>query len=215
MRNGFGTGLRAENGGEVMKKRDSGAALIIVMCVMFVVVALSLALLRSAAVLIQTPVRDNQREQCRINAVSVSEAVSEEIESFCYDEAVEEETAANPEKSLKDQLAMAAAGEWEDGERLQYQLQTERIPGETRLEFYVVKEENAETVLYMEVSSMVGKESCTVVNRFVPVYHESDSDPVSEETGEEENEDTGENEEVETMIWSWKFLGRSWGEEES
>lgn len=205
-----------------MIKRDSGAALIIVMCVMFLVVALSLALLRSAALLIQNPVRDSQREQCRINAVSVSEVVTEEIVSFRYDEAVEEKTSANPEKSLKDQLAMAAAGEWENGGKLLYQLQTDKLPGETCLEFYVLKEETAEAVLYMETHSTVGKESCTVINRFVPVYHENDSDPVSEEIegeeggveGVEEGEET-EEKENEITVWSWKFLDRVWGEEES
>lgn len=197
-----------------MKKRNSGAALVIVMCVMFLVVALSLALLRSAAILVQNPVRDNQREQCRINAVSVSEVIAEEIEAYLYDEAEGEEVSVYPESNLKDLLAMAAAGKWKTGEKLRYRLQTDRLPGETWLEFYVL-EEDEETVLYMEVGSTVGKESCSVVNQFMPVYQEDDSDPASDRTEEiEETEKIEEIEETGNAVWKWRFLGREWGEEE-
>lgn len=66
-----------------MKKQD-GAAMIVVMCVMVVTVALSLALLLSASVMLNNANRANRKEQCRITAISVSDALKERILSYEY-----------------------------------------------------------------------------------------------------------------------------------
>lgn len=65
-----------------MKKRQEGSAMILVMCVMIFVMALSLALLLTASVLAMNANRSNQKEQCRIAAVSVSEALRDEILTY-------------------------------------------------------------------------------------------------------------------------------------
>lgn len=63
-----------------MKKRQEGSAMVLVLCVMAVIVALCCALLLSASVLSMNAVRANQKEQCRIAAISMSEALRGEIE---------------------------------------------------------------------------------------------------------------------------------------
>ncbi len=62
-----------------MKKRQEGSAMILVICVMIFIMALSLALLLTASVLTMNANRSNQKEQCRIPAVSMSEVLRDEI----------------------------------------------------------------------------------------------------------------------------------------
>lgn len=73
-----------------MKKHQEGSAMIVVMCVMTVTTALCLALLLTASVSIQNAARSNRKEQCRINAVSVSKVLIEEISTFRYGDTLSE-----------------------------------------------------------------------------------------------------------------------------
>ena len=68
-----------------MKKNQKGSAMIVVICVMVVAVALSVTLLLTASILINNAIRSGNKEQCRINAITVSELLIEEIGNIRYD----------------------------------------------------------------------------------------------------------------------------------
>lgn len=67
------------------KNNQDGSAMVVVMCVMILVVALSLVLLLTASVMMMNAVRSNNKEQCRISALAVSDVLIEEIGNIQYD----------------------------------------------------------------------------------------------------------------------------------
>lgn len=97
-------------GGAVMKKRQEGSAMILVMCVMIFVMALSLALLLTASVLAMNANRSNQKEQCRIAAVSVSEALRDEI--LTYGQYTTKPDADGPTDTLAGKLHTVFSSGW-------------------------------------------------------------------------------------------------------
>lgn len=122
-----------QRGGGYMRKRQEGSALIVVLCVMVVTMALSLSLLLAASVSIQNANRANNKEQCRVNAVSVSNVLIEEIKTFRYGDTLSEdtynydtmpdegETAADPDnykrpiapnEQLRDKLQTVNTSSW-------------------------------------------------------------------------------------------------------
>lgn len=205
-----------------MKKHQEGAAMIVVMCVMVVAVALSLALLLSASVVATNAVRSSRREQCRILAVSVSEAFCKEVESYensgHFSSEQEEEmmplqeilksvaTAEWPshDASAKDGL------DWEKRNVICYELDSTVLPGETMAELYWTDEgeeavmdldlEDLEEVaglfsritLYVKVTSTIGEESCSVINCFQPGGVKTD---IAESTESD---------------WKWIYIGHEW-----
>ena len=76
-----------------MKKKNAGAATIVVVCVMALIMALSLGLFTTASVLMKTAVKQTASSQCRILAVSFSEEVEEALtgEKTIYQSRREEE----------------------------------------------------------------------------------------------------------------------------
>lgn len=68
-----------------MRKKREGSAMIVVVCVMIVAVALSMALLLTASILINNAIRTSNKEQCRINSISVSDLLMKEIDLIRYD----------------------------------------------------------------------------------------------------------------------------------
>lgn len=146
-----------------MKRRQSGSAMIVVMCVMVVVVALSLVLLLTASILVTNATRSNTKEQCRINAISVSNVLIEEITSLEYDDtdgsARPTEHAEGKDDTLKGKLNTVATSAWyaykpdagdlekletNEKDRFTYELKTEGLPGKTVVELYWKDETDGE-----------------------------------------------------------------------
>ena len=169
--------------------------MVIVMCVMIVVTALSLALLLTASVLMRNASVSNQKEQCRITAVSVSEVLRKEIESFSY---YNQKPSDNPDRetNLKSKLqsvgtiawvAYRADAEATDRQRnhFVYELEDCGLPGSAKVELYFTDElgvldgaditndnfaqDYQELVLYVKVTGTVGKESSTIISCYSPV----------------------------------------------
>ena len=61
------------------KDRNKGAAMIVVLCIMAVLMALSLAVLLSASVVMGNAQKAATREQCRLTAITFSEALEEKL----------------------------------------------------------------------------------------------------------------------------------------
>lgn len=67
-----------------MRKDERGSAMIVVLCIMAAVIGMALALLHTAAMISRSYKSGNQKEQCRILAVSVSECVITALEKMEY-----------------------------------------------------------------------------------------------------------------------------------
>lgn len=99
-----------------MKKDERGSAMIIVLCVMAVTVVLALALLHTAAMVSRDLGKINQKEQCRILAVSVSECLTEVLEEMEY--TAEEGAGKNGVSEVEDDFELEndlepeAGGKW-------------------------------------------------------------------------------------------------------
>lgn len=145
-----------------MKNKQEGSAMVVVMCVMVVTVALSLSLLLTASILVNNAVRSNNKEQCRINAVSVSEALIEEISNFIEYSSADENNKPEPsadmpgrESNLRAKLKTVVTTEWfaydenagtlgqletKGKDYFTYDVKLDGLPGSTRLEMYWVDE---------------------------------------------------------------------------
>ena len=143
-----------------MKGRKEGSAMILVMCMMAVTAVLCMALLLSASMMMKQAVRSGQREQCRLNAVSVSDLFIKEITSFQYGNTLENDSHGQPDHNLKDRLqTIVSPGQlenpWyaynpdvgvselsvpEDQVFLTYQLISGTLPGSTEVCMYWVDE---------------------------------------------------------------------------
>lgn len=62
-----------------LKNRNKGEAMIVVLCILAVLMALSLALLLSASVVMGNAQKASIREQCRLTAITFSEALEEKL----------------------------------------------------------------------------------------------------------------------------------------
>lgn len=131
---------------------QNGSALAVVLCVMFFVIALSLSLMLSSAVLLSRYRRATQKEQCRITAATVSDVMIGEIERYRGRE--------DPLNLLADFLAEA-----DTQERLILTLQESTLPGETVVECYWVTAPE-EVRLHMEVRNSKDNVGCTVLSCF-------------------------------------------------
>lgn len=202
------------------RKNQQGVAMVVVMVTMLCVTALCLALLLTASVMMMNAVRTNQKEQCRITAVSVSQALVEQVKGYSYHGAPSSQ--ADKESSLDKKLQTVATAQWyaydKDAstvEQIQtrgkdyftYELTDSQLPGKTVLELYWIDEsgelnnltpeqieERSESfqslVLYAKVTNTTGRESSTIINKFMPV--------------------------VETdWSWKWVYMGREWERSDS
>lgn len=219
-----------------MKKRQEGSAMVVVMCVMIVTVALSLSLLLTSSVLINNAIRSNDKEQCRINAITVSDALVNEIKKIEKDRYTDADNGVLPsvmadrEKNLRAKLKSVTTNEWyaydvnagtlgQLGTRgrdyFTYDVVLDGLPGTTRLDMYWINakgeplpkldilvkedpneaaEEFSNVMLYLKVTSTVGRESSTIISTFYPI-----PDPEERENGE----GTWKN-------WYWQYSGHEW-----
>lgn len=221
-----------------MKKRQEGSAMIVVMCVMVVTVALSLALLLTSSVLVNNANRANDKEQCRINAVSVSEALLYEIDNFPEYTKADANGEAQPsaempgrEDDLRAKLKTVVTTEWfaynekagtlgqletKGKDYFTYDITMEGMPGTTRLEMYWIDETGEElrkldmtdpvaasgtfgsVILYLKVTSTVGRESSTIISRYQPLVQLEPSSDADDTEGRQ------------WESWKWKYLGHEW-----
>lgn len=180
---------------------------------MIVVTALSLALLLTASVLMRNASVSNQKEQCRITAVSVSEVLRKEIESFSYDN---QKPSDNPDRetNLKSKLQSVGTTAWvayrpdagaTDRQRnhFVYELEDCGLPGSAKVELYftdaqgvldkvyATEDEFAQKyqglVLYVKVTGTVGKESSTIISCYSPLVSGSG-----------------------WSSWKWKYQRKEW-----
>lgn len=202
-----------------MKKRQEGVAMIVVMCVMVLVFALSLALLLISSVLITNANRSDRKEQCRVSAVAVSELMRKEIETFpLYDGNPKEST--DGDGSLKNVLGSVCTDQWrpydktktsilegkKDNNVIRYNVDGSGLPGTTLVELYWTQEgeevldpSDPESVnvfegitLCIKVTNTAGEESATVISRYHPA--EAKYDAVQKRF----------------TSWKWEYLGRAW-----
>lgn len=181
-----------------MKKKQEGSAMILVMCVMIFVMALSLALLLTASVLTMNANRSNQKEQCRVAAVSVSEALRDEI--LTYGNYATEPEKGGPTDTLAGKLHTVFSEDWvqyhSDAGTIEqiridakgvynYEMVNEYMPStKTMVQMYwtqaegqdrvvtddvVVRSEKFnEVTLYVKVTCMVGEEASTIISTYRP-----------------------------------------------
>lgn len=219
-----------------MKKRQEGSAMVVVMCVMIVTVALSLSLLLTSSVLINNAIRSNDKEQCRINAITVSDVLIQEIKAFAPYTAADENgvfpsNMTNKGENLRAKLKTVVTTEWyaydanagtlgqletRGKDYFSYEIELDGLPGTTRLDMYWIDEtgdqlrkldmEDQEeaaglfgnVVLYLKVTSTVGRESSTIISKFYPLV----------QMNSEKAETDGEKKTW--ASWSWKYLGHDW-----
>ena len=77
----------------ISRTNRKGAAMILVICIMAVILVFCLSLILSASVLLSNSQQAYAREQCRIWAVSLSEELGNEITQLSFASAVEESAA--------------------------------------------------------------------------------------------------------------------------
>lgn len=223
-----------------MKKHGrEGSAMIMVMCMMIVAVALSLVLLLTASILVSNATRSNNKEQCRINAVSVSDVLIEEITSFTYDETDGDgsvpplKDASEKDTTLKGKLKTVVTSEWYaynpnagELEKLEtkgkdyftYELQTEGLPGETVLELYWV-DETDENLKKLDMSkpseAMSYFQSVLLYVKVTSTVGEESSTIISQfqpvVQSKSAADPTGNPETDKAWeSWSWKYIGHEW-----
>ena len=221
-----------------MKKRQEGSAMIMVMCVMIIAVALSLVLLLTASILVSNAARSNNKEQCRINALSVSDVLIQEIESFTYNGTDGDgyvppsKDASDKDSTLKGKLKTVVTSEWyaynpNAGELEQfenngkdyftYELTPGGLPGVTSVDLYWV-DETDENLKKLDMKRPV--EAASYFHS-VALYLK-----VTSTVGEESStiisrfqpivktkliETTGNPELDEAWeSWTWKYIGHEW-----
>lgn len=211
---------------------NDGYTMIMVMAVMSIIVALSLALLLSASVLIHTVRQAEGADQCRIYAVSLSAAMTEQIESYTYaDPPGAERVTAHT--GLGTRLQTVATSAWKPETLITYQhLGKEAgddIPGETTLEFCWLDsagslielsvepgEDMAEAAaafaglrLYLTVTNTIGENSSTIISVFCPVV---DTRIIYIEGEDEDGDGVADSREELTVWtgWRWNYMGPAW-----
>lgn len=166
---------------------QSGSAMILALGVLTVTAILSLSLLSVSVPLSEYAGRNTQRNQCRLNAVSVSDVLGRSIEDV---------------------------GPYDGGPAV-YELADCGLPGDTLAEFYCTDNgrilENAdvsdpeflagypELILHVKVTSTVGRETFTVTRCYAPVCA-ADGDGTPEQSGEDDMEGLKE-------VWIWIAAG--------
>lgn len=163
-----------------MQKNRKGSAMIVVMCVLVVTVALSLALLLTASILMTNAIRSNDKEQCRINAVTLSDLLIEKIGNIEYSQDSEYQdtesdsvmpyfNALKADSSLEGKLKTIWTRSWkyysedlgyleslDTNRRFTYQLQDgSGLPGTTEVELYFVSENGWDLDDYVSASKSV------------------------------------------------------------
>lgn len=216
-----------------MKRNQKGSAMIVVVCILVLTMALSLALLLTASVLITNAARSNNKEQCRINAVTVSDLLIQKIEKIEYSEEtgyagdiMPSFNASNADSSLEGKLKTIWTSSWKyysedmgvleslDGKerRFTYKLKEDcGLPGSTEVELYYVSESG------LDLDDYDGKHGEAVSDFLDIILYVKVTSTVGEETASIINsfktsvENTGD----EWERWGWDYRGRVWeGQEE-
>lgn len=138
-----------------MKKRQEGSAMIVVMVVMIVTVVLALTLLLVSSVMMMNATRSNQKEQCRVTAVSVSNVLIEHIKNLGAYTEIPKAHPDGKEDSLKGKLQSVVTTEWysydknassieqitkKNKDYYTYELTGTNLPGTTVLDMYWIDE---------------------------------------------------------------------------
>lgn len=206
-----------------MRKRQQGSAMIVVVCVMVVTIALSLALLLSASVLSMNAIRSNQKEQCRISAISMSEALRDEIEAAgTYPTKPQ---VGGDTSTLAGKLHTVYSSDWvqywENVGSVQqiqidakgiytYQAEHESMPStKFTVQMYwmheagidpeaeelapVLAEKFNGVTLYIKVTCQVGEEASTIISTYIP-------DPESIQLNSDNTD----------FSWKWSYNGHEW-----
>lgn len=204
-----------------MRKRQEGSAMVLVMCVMVVVMALSFALLLSASVLSMNAIRSNQKEQCRIAAISVSDALRDEIET--HGKYTTRPREGGNTSTLAGKLHTVFSTDWIRYQRgvgtiqqiqidtrgvYHYEMTHEDMPStKTTVQMYweqeeeedpnpedeiqVVEEKLRGVTLYIKVTCQVGEEASTITSIYSP-------------------ESIKYNESGDDFSWEWSYEGHDW-----
>lgn len=221
-----------------MKNKQEGSAMVVVMCVMVVTVALSLSLLLTASVLVNNAVRSNNKEQCRINAVSISEALIQEIKGFkeysSADEGgtVEPSSGSNNAKhDLRSKLKTVVTTDWfaydenagtlgqletKGKDYFTYNVNLDGLPGTAQLEMYWIDETGEQ----MRSLDMSDPETASGVFGNVVLYLK-----VTSTVGQESSTVISRFQPVVQLIsfteengieskmwksWRWSYIGHEW-----
>lgn len=214
-----------------MKQNQKGSAMIVVMCVLVLTMALGLALLLTASVLIRNAVRSNDKEQCRINAVTISDLLIEKIGNIEYsvengydaDKIMPIFDAAGANDSLEGKLKTIWTRNWKyysedlgvletlnEKERLfTYKLDEDcGLPGSTKAEFYFVSESR------LNLEDYKGREEEAVSDFGDIILYVKVTSTVGEETASIINS-FKPTVKSEWESWRWNNRGRVWeGQEE-
>lgn len=166
---------------------QSGSAMIPALGVLTVTAILSLSLLSVSVPLSEYAGRNTQRNQCRLNAVSVSDVLGRSIED---------------------------AGPYDGGPAV-YELADCGLPGDIQAEFYctdngrILKDADVSDpeflagypglILHVKVTSTVGRETFTVTRCYAPVCA-ADGDRPPEQNGEDDSA-------VLEEAWVWIAVG--------
>lgn len=203
-----------------MKRRQEGSAMVMILCVMAVVVALCMALLLSASVLTTNAARSNQKEQCRIAAITISDALKDEIETTGNYST--QPGAGGDTDTLAGKLHTVFSNDWVrydknagDVQQIQidakgiynYVMSSSALPDtETKVQMYWMHDDmedmNTEdigarmekfkdVILYMRVTCQVGQEASTIINTFGPTNLKL-------------------NDEGTDFSWQWNYEGHTW-----
>lgn len=197
--------------------------MIAVLCVMAAAAVLALTLLRSAVTASRFGKRD-QKEQCRILAVSLAECLAAAVEQMEYEYAAagengEDEEAEDvvpawiPQTEFLEHLERIAA----DGSELELRLEDDSgLPGTAAVTVWAENDEEnpfpENAVLCMKVTVFLEEDSYTLASRFV--FEETgvkDEDVIEiqdEESGEGEENESGDEWENEYWTGHWKYDGR-------
>lgn len=212
-----------------MRRNQKGSAMVVVICVLVLTMALSLALLLTASVLITNAVRSNNKEQCRINAVTISDLLIHKIGNIEYSDETKYPEGIKPDahatgadSSLEGKLKTIWTSGWkyysEDlgvlqnlgkDRRFTYRLEACGLPGDTEVALYFVSESE------LDLDSYDDKNDKDAVRAFGDIIlYAKVTSTVGEETASVINSFkptvTGTWE-----SWKWTYRGRVWeGQEE-
>ena len=214
-----------------MRRNQKGSAMIVVICVLVLTMALGLALLLTASVLITNAVRSNNKEQCRINAVTMSDLLIDKIDKgIIYDASTvvgdikPDFNAEDADSSLEGKLKTVYTSKWkkytEDkgifeglGSEWQftYRLKECGLPGDTIVELYFV----SETENYFGQSDP-NMSATDIISDFENIIlYVKVTSTVGEETASIINS-FEPNVSGEWESWKWNYRGRVWeGQEEN
>lgn len=210
-----------------MKKRQEGAAMIVVMCVMVMIIALSLALLLSASVLITNANRAARKEQCRVTAVAVAKLLEKEIVEFNYQGYPGDDKKENhPGESVSDLkyiLGSCYTDAWRSYDKtktsslegkksnniIRYELEDGRLPGDTLVELYWTDEGEEEAELDRNqptAASDIFREIHLYVRVTNTVGEESATIISSFQPDQIRPDETAKT----WTSWKWKYVGHEW-----